>query len=143
MVGRQKYDFCHFGLESDKTPSENVDLKSKSSLLPSDFSNLLIVQYSLHTLYITQKHKTQFPKHIDPLCIEIVEGFYNFKKLLEQIKSDLISKSSFFTLYFSDWLIVQYTLHNLYTTQKHKTQFPKRIDPLCIEIVGGFYIFFN
>ena len=42
-----------------------------------DFLDLLIVQFTLHTLYTTQKHKIQFPNLIDPLCIEIVEGFYN------------------------------------------------------------------
>ena len=75
----------------------NLDLISKSSLLTLDSSGRLIVQYTLHTLYTTQKHKIQLQKHINPLCIEIVEDFYNLKNGLEQIKSDLISKSSFFS----------------------------------------------
>ena len=85
MVGRKKYLFGYFVLESDKNTQEmfqkpidphyirpdwsfynlkkncldwvNLDLISKSSLLTLDSSGRLILQYTLHTLYTTQKHK--------------------------------------------------------------------------------------
>ena len=76
-----------------------------------------------------------FQKQIDPLYIGPDSSFYNFKNCLDWVNQDLISKSSLLTLDSSGRLIVQYTLHTLYTTQKHKIKLHKRIDPLCIEIV--------
>ena len=76
------------------------DLISKSSLLTLDFSVRLSVQYTLNTLYLTQKHKNMLQKHIEPNCIIINLSFHNFKNGFCQNKSDLISKSSFFSLDF-------------------------------------------
>ena len=76
------------------------NLISKSSLLTLDFSVWLSVQYTLNTLYLTQKHKNMLQKRIEPNCIIINLSFHNFKNVFCQNKSDLISKSSFFSLDF-------------------------------------------
>ena len=94
------------------------------------------------TLYqkVTKKQtKKLFQKHIDPIYVTPDQSFHIKKKPCSiQFNLDRISKSSFLTLDFLDWLIVQYTLDTLYTAHK-KTLFPKRIDPLCMETVQGFY----
>ena len=77
------------------------NLISKSSLLKLDFSVMLSVQYTLNTLYLTQKHKNMLQKRIEPNYIVINLSFHNFKKVFCQNKSDLISKSSFFTRFWS------------------------------------------
>ena len=84
MVGRKKYVFGYFVIESDETPQK------------------------------------MFQKRIDPLYIGPDMSFYDFTNCLDYFNLDLISKSSLLTLDSSGRLIVQYTLHTLYTTQKHK-----------------------
>ena len=84
-----------------------------------------------------------FQKSIDPLYIGPDLSFSNFKNCLDWVNLDLISKSSSLTLDSSGRLIVQYTLHTLYTTQKHKIKLQKRIDPLCIVVVYSLYVFEN
>ena len=54
----------------------NLDLKSKSSSLTLDSSGRMIVQYTLQTLYTTQKHKIKLQRRIDLLCIRIIQSFY-------------------------------------------------------------------
>ena len=96
--------------------------------------------------FVLESDKTpqeMFQKCIDPLYIGPDWSFYNSKKLFKLGNPDLISKSSSFTLDSSGRMIVQYALHTLYTTQKHKIKLQKRIDPLCIVIVYSFYVFEN
>ena len=92
---------------------------------------------------LQQKPTRNVSKSKDPLYIGPDQSFYNFKNYLDWVNLDLISKSSFLTLDTSGRLIVQYTLHTLYTTQKHKINVQKRIDPLCIGIVQSFYVLEN
>ena len=92
---------------------------------------------------VTKTQKKYFQKRIAPLYIGPGQSFYNFKNCLDQVKLDLNLKSSSLTLDFSGRLSVQYTLHTLYITHKHKKMFQKRIDPLYIGLVKGFYNFFN
>ena len=73
----------------------------KSSLLTLDFSVWLSVQFTLNTLYLTQKHKNMLQTRIEPNCIIVNLSFHNFKNVFCQNKSDLISKSSVFPLDFS------------------------------------------
>ena len=73
---------------------------SKSSLLTLDFLVWLSVQYTLNTLYLTQKHKNILQKRIEQNCIIINLNFHNFKNVFCPNKSDLISNSSFFSLDF-------------------------------------------
>ena len=65
-----------------------------------DFSVRLSAQYTLNTLYLTQKHKNMLQKRIDPNCIIINLSFQNFKNGFCQIKSDINLKSSFLMLDF-------------------------------------------
>ena len=51
-----------------------------------DFFVLLSVQYTLNTLYLTQKHKNIFDKRTDPNCTKIDLIFHNFKDGFCQIK---------------------------------------------------------
>ena len=76
------------------------NLISKSSLLTLGFLVWLSVQYTLNTLYRAQKHKNMLQKHIETNSIIINFSFQNFKNVFCQNKSDLISKSSFFSLGF-------------------------------------------
>ena len=62
-----------------------------------------------------------YQKRIDPLYIGPDKSFYNFKNWLDWVYLDLISKSSSLTLDSSCRLIVQNTLHTLYTTQNKKS----------------------
>ena len=59
---------------------------------------------------------------------------YILKNSLDEVNPDLKSKSSLLQLYFFDLLIVQYTLHTLYTTQKTQNIVSKTYNLLCIVI---------
>ena len=59
---------------------------------------------------------------------------YILKNSLDEVNPDLKSKSSLLQLYFFDLLIVQYTLHTLYTTQKTQNIVSKTYKLLCIVI---------
>ena len=97
-------NFIEFNLSFNEFKNGFCQIKSnfisKTSLLTLDFSVWLSVQYTLNTLYLTQKHKNMLQKRIEPNCIIINLSFHNLKKVFCQTKSDLISKSSFFSLDF-------------------------------------------
>ena len=83
-----------------------------------------------------QKPKKYVSKTYRPNLYWIrLEFLYKKKKCLDWVNLDLISKSSLLTLDSSGRLIVQYTLHTLYTAQKLKVKLQKCIDPLFIGIV--------
>ena len=65
-----------------------------------DFLVRVSVQYTLNTLYLTQKQKCMLQKHIDPNCIIIDFSFHNFKNGFCQMKLDFNLNSSFLALYF-------------------------------------------
>ena len=84
---------------------------------------------------VTKTPKKCFLKYINPFYIGPDQSFNNFKNGLDWVNLDLISKSSSLMLDSSGRLIVQYTLHTLYTTKKDKILLQKGINPICIGIV--------
>ena len=63
-----KVFFCHI----------KSNLISESSLLTLDLSVWLSVQYTINTLYLTQKHKNMLQKRIEPNCIVKNLSFHDF-----------------------------------------------------------------
>ena len=70
-------------------------------MLTLDFPVPVSVQYTLNTLYLTQKHKNMLQKPIDPNCTKKKLSFHYFNNRFFHIKLDFNLKSSFLTLDFS------------------------------------------